>query len=73
MYFFSTLFKHADKLKILMKGVEIMNDDPQNVDVLYGRVEIEPHKYHANFQKFVNGINEVLARKGTVKSFVLCI
>lgn len=59
------LFSNADDLKIVVAGVEIMNDDPKEVDVLYGKVHLNVPKYNTNFQKFVNAIFDKFAKKGT--------
>lgn len=42
--FYSQLTKNLGPLKIRVKGLEYMNDDPTEVDVLYGKVEIEGDK-----------------------------
>lgn len=47
-----------------MEGIEIMNDDPTDVDVLYGKVHLNVPKYNTNFQKFANGISDNFAKKG---------
>lgn len=47
-----------------MEGIEIMNDDPKDVDVLYGKVHLNVPKYNSNFQKFVNGIADSFAKIG---------
>lgn len=49
-----------------MEGLEIMNDDPKDVDVLYGKVHVDPQKYNASFQRFVNGISDAFVRRGLV-------
>lgn len=47
-----------------------MNDDPTNVDVLYGKVSVDPPKYNDCFQKVADGIVNYLANKG-ILVFVL--
>lgn len=47
-----------------MEGLEIMNDDPKDVNVLYGKVHIDPPKYNASFQRLVNGISDGFTRRG---------
>lgn len=47
-----------------MEGIEIMNDDPTAVDVLYGKVKLNIPKYNTSFQKMADQIAEYFARKG---------
>lgn len=54
-----------------MEGLEIMNDDPKDVDVLYGKVHIDPPKYNGSFQRFVNGISDILAKRGLIFQILL--
>jgi len=61
------LFESIEHLQISMRGVEIMNDDPTNVDVLYGKVTVEPVKYNDSFQKMANDIVDCFARKGLIR------
>lgn len=53
--------------KILLKGVEIMNDDPGEVDVLYGKVELENIEDTDRFQRLANEIFDCFSRSGLVK------
>lgn len=54
-----------------MEGLEIMNDDPKDADILYGKVHIDPPKYTASFQRFVNGIADGFVKRGCFsKQFV---
>lgn len=64
LYTFSVLFPADESFKIIMEGLEIMNDDPKDVNVLYGKVRIDPLKYNASFQRFVNGISDGFVRRG---------
>lgn len=41
-----------------------MNDDPTNVDVLYGNVIVDPPKYNQSFQNVINSIVNFFASKG---------
>ncbi|XP_018336607.1 activating signal cointegrator 1 complex subunit 1-like [Agrilus planipennis] len=54
-------------LYIQMEGVEIMNDDPTDVDILYGKVKVDPEKYHSIFQTLVNKITTFFYLKGLIK------
>ncbi|KAF2884273.1 hypothetical protein ILUMI_21894 [Ignelater luminosus] len=61
------LFTSVEPLRITLRGLEIMNDDPTNVDVLYGKVSVNPPKYNDCFQKVADGIVNYLANKGLVR------
>ncbi|KAF5285749.1 hypothetical protein FQR65_LT02277 [Abscondita terminalis] len=61
------LFANVEKLKVTLNGVEIMNDDPTNVDVLYGKIQIEPPKYNELLQKMADGIYNYFTNKGLVR------
>lgn len=47
-----------------MDGLEIMNDDPTEVDVLYAKVKIDVPKYNSSFQKMCDQIVEHFSNKG---------
>lgn len=47
-----------------MEGLEIMNDDPKDVDILYAKIHLDPQKYNACFQRFVNALSDVLTKRG---------
>lgn len=61
---FRLLFPCGERLKIVMEGLEIMNDDPKDVNVLYAKVHLDPPKYNASFQRFVNGLSDAFAKRG---------
>ncbi|KAF5305208.1 hypothetical protein FQA39_LY09296 [Lamprigera yunnana] len=61
------IFVNTEPLKLSMHGIEIMNDDPTNVDVLYGKIKIEPLKYNDLLQKMADGIYNYFTNKGLVR------
>lgn len=62
--FFRSIFSKVEPLKIVVRDIEIMNDDPKDVDVLYAKVHININKYNSSFQKFVNGIADKFSKRG---------
>lgn len=58
------LFPSNEPLKIIMEGLEIMNDDPNDVHVLYAKVHIDPPKYNNGFQRLVNALSDALTKAG---------
>lgn len=62
-----SLFPQSNNILIELKGVEIMNDDPSEVDVLYGKVHFFDHNQEHNFQLFVDGISELFYRNDFVR------
>ncbi|KAK5646307.1 hypothetical protein RI129_004771 [Pyrocoelia pectoralis] len=61
------MFHNVESLKICLHGVEIMNDDPTSVDVLYGKIRIEPPKYNDLLQKMADEIYTYFTDKGLVR------
>ncbi|KAK4879746.1 hypothetical protein RN001_007892 [Aquatica leii] len=61
------MFANVEPLKVTLHGVEIMNDDPTNVDVLYGKIKIEPPKYNDLLQKMADEIYNYFTNKGLVR------
>ncbi|KAB0796619.1 hypothetical protein PPYR_10680 [Photinus pyralis] len=61
------IFQNAEPLKICLQGVEIMNDDPTDVDVLYGKIRIEPPKYNDLLQRMADEIYTYFTNKGLVR------
>lgn len=53
--------------KLFIRGVEIMNDDPTDVKVLYGKVHLESTELKNEFQAFCNSILDHLYKKGLIK------
>lgn len=49
---------------IKMKGLEYMNDDPSQVDVLYARVKVENHENPDILQKISDDIVEFFYKNG---------
>lgn len=70
MLYYRQLFSNVDDLKIVMQGVEIMNDDPEEVDVLYGMVHLNVPKYNNSLQQFVTGIADRFANGGKMSIFI---
>lgn len=54
-----------NKLRVIMSGVEYMNDDPSEVDVLYGKVSCYNDEYL--LQDIVDGINTYFSKKGLLE------
>ncbi|XP_049852737.1 activating signal cointegrator 1 complex subunit 1 isoform X1 [Schistocerca gregaria] len=53
-------------LKLRMTGVEYMNDDPAEVDVLYGKVRVEGSSEYL-LQELADGIVEYFANRGLMQ------
>ncbi|CAH0550622.1 unnamed protein product [Brassicogethes aeneus] len=58
------LFPKNQKYNITVKGLEIMNDDPSEVHVLYGKVQLDETQ---KFQQLSNDIVHYFYRKGLIK------
>lgn len=54
----------GNKPKIVLKGVEIMNDDPHEVDVLYGKVCLDSREDIDCLQEAADEILETFYRNG---------
>lgn len=54
----SSLFPKNKKYSIVLEGLEIMNDDPSEVNVLYGNVHMESQKENQNMQEMADKIAE---------------
>lgn len=54
--------KQSGKIFIRVAGVEILNDDPSEVSVLYGKIESE------SLQSIADGIMEYFIAKGLIRS-----
>ncbi|KAK9888928.1 hypothetical protein WA026_001148 [Henosepilachna vigintioctopunctata] len=50
--------------KVKLKGVEIMNDDPSDADVLYAKVEMEENNDLTNFEEVVSQISDLFHING---------
>lgn len=64
MFVFFSFFNTSDDLKIVLEGLEIMNDDPSDVHVLYGKVKVNLPKYNSSFQKMADYIVTQYSKKG---------
>lgn len=62
--YFRLLFPSNEPLEIIMEGLEIMNDDPNDVHVLYAKVHLNPQKYNHPFQRLANALSEALTKAG---------
>lgn len=63
----SELFLNSGPIKIVLEGLEIMNDDPTAVDVLYGKVKLNLTKYNTQFQRMADNIVQLLSKKGLMR------
>lgn len=53
--------------KIRLQGIEIMNDDPSEVDVLYGKVRMDNQDDNDNFQRAIDKISNMYHVYGYVR------
>ncbi|KRZ33421.1 Activating signal cointegrator 1 complex subunit 1 [Trichinella pseudospiralis] len=58
------LKKDLSNVSCRLHGIEIMNDDPANVDVLYGKVEFDSVEELDRFQQFVDKVCEHFETSG---------
>uniref|UniRef100_A0A6P7G2M0 Activating signal cointegrator 1 complex subunit 1-like n=1 Tax=Diabrotica virgifera virgifera TaxID=50390 RepID=A0A6P7G2M0_DIAVI len=63
----SKAFPKNRTYSIHMKGIEIMNDDPSSVNVLYGNVEMDDQVQSQNLQYIANNIADYFAMSGLAK------
>ncbi|KAJ8916100.1 hypothetical protein NQ315_004466 [Exocentrus adspersus] len=63
----SAYFKRNDKFEIIMEGVEIMNDDPSEVNVLYGKVHLADTKQTHKLQEIADTISEYYYKSGLAR------
>lgn len=61
----STLFQNNKKYSMFIKGLEIMNDDPSEVSILYGNVHMEGEK--ENLQLLADKIAEYYHKSGLAR------
>lgn len=61
MFNFSPAKKQFGRINVKVAGVAILNDDPSEVNVLYGKIESEP------LQVIVDGINENFIARGLAR------
>lgn len=62
--YISKLFKRDKHYKIHLKGLEIMNDDPTSVNVLYGNVHMDTEEHNEHFQNISDTIAEYFYKSG---------
>lgn len=62
-----SIFETAGNISLVLHGLEIMNDDPTEVDVLYGKVSINPPKYNTIFQNMADQVLEKYTKKGFLR------
>lgn len=63
----SAIFGKNRKYKVKVQGLEIMNDDPSDVYVLYAKVQMADPELTAKFQKMCDGILNYFLRAGLAK------
>ncbi|XP_018566384.1 activating signal cointegrator 1 complex subunit 1-like [Anoplophora glabripennis] len=63
----STYFNKNEKLKIALQGLEIMNDDPSEVNVLYGIVEMADSSQREKLQEIADKIAEYYYKSGLAR------
>ncbi|CAH1183700.1 unnamed protein product [Phaedon cochleariae] len=63
----ANLFQKGTAHRIHLKGIEIMNDDPSSVQVLYGNVLIEEAEQHDKLQVIADKISEYYYKSGLAK------
>lgn len=63
----SHLFPKNKKYSIILQGLEIMNDDPSEVNVLYGNIHMEDPKENENLQEMAEKIAEYYYKSSLAK------
>lgn len=61
--FFSS-YLNKDRYEFQLKGIEIMNDDPSEVDVLYANVVMKNQDDYNDFQEVVDKISNLFHISG---------
>ncbi|KAL1498368.1 hypothetical protein ABEB36_009178 [Hypothenemus hampei] len=65
--YISKLFPSNFNRKVTVKGLDIMNDDPSNVYVLYANVQMQSQELTEKLQQICNHISNYFARVGLAK------
>lgn len=60
----SNLFPSNKKYNIIVEGLEIMNDDPSEVNILYGKVHMNNQKDDENLQEMADAVLEYCYKSG---------
>lgn len=55
------------KIVLNLKGIEYMNDDPGEVDILYAKVKLHGTNDSSNLQKFVDDVVSTMTHEGFIK------
>nr|AEE63580.1 unknown [Dendroctonus ponderosae] len=63
----TAIFAKNKKYKVRVQGLEIMNDDPSNVYVLYAKVQMADPELNGKLQKMCDGILSYFLRAGLAK------
>ncbi|CAH0557145.1 unnamed protein product [Brassicogethes aeneus] len=64
---FVSLFKKYGSLKIKVEGINIMNNNPKKVDVLYANAKITHDDEEVDLQKIVDDVSEYFYERGLCK------
>lgn len=67
VYAFSPLTENAGPLKIVVSGIECMNNNYSKVDVLYANAKIVSENDDINLQKIANGIFDHFYERGKLQ------
>lgn len=70
MFIFREKFPKNKKNYIKIEGLEIMNDDPTEVDVLFGKVEFEDDRTN-QFKNVCQQITDYLSKKILLKEIMM--
>jgi len=65
--YISTLFEKNQKHKVTVRGLEIMNDDPSNVYVLYAKVQMQNPELATKLQQMADKISSYFCQAGLAK------
>lgn len=63
----SAYFSKNKKLEVVLQGLEIMNDDPSEVNVLYGSVHVADRSQREKLQEIADKIAEYYYRSGLAR------
>ncbi|KAG5885502.1 hypothetical protein JTB14_013520 [Gonioctena quinquepunctata] len=63
----SNIFEKNTRCKIYLEGIEIMNDDPTSVNVLYGKVHMGNQEENDKLQEISDKISEYFYRSGLAR------
>lgn len=69
----SPILEKLGPIKLTLSGLEIMNDDPSTVDVLYGCIQETQWSNDGTFQNLLDKIVDFFSRKGMFECFIINI